>query len=69
MAVCRVAGLDVTRLRSGAKRRRDRLISYSTRDAYLGMLEEVYNFGRHSLVALKMEATAAMRARSAATKK
>lgn len=67
MAACRVEDFDAARLIHGAERCRDKLVSYSTRDAYLDMLEIVYNYNRASrnLFALKMEAIKAMRARSA----
>jgi hypothetical protein len=64
MAVCRVPKFDATRLLTGAKRCRDKLVAYSTRDAYLELLETVYNFGRKELVPLKIEAINAMRKRS-----
>lgn len=64
MAVCRVAEFDVKRLVQNAERCRDKLVSYSTREAYLDMLEEVYNFGRKTLLGLKAEATMAMRTRN-----
>lgn len=63
MACCRVEGFDVARLLQGAERQRHRLLSYSTRDAYLAMMEEVYNFGRKQLFGLKAAATQAMRDR------
>lgn len=65
MAVCRVAEFDAERLLHNCARCRDKLVSYSTRDAYLDMLEEVYNFGRKQLVGLRAAATMAMRDRSA----
>lgn len=65
MAICRVDDFDATRLLSGAKRCRDKLASYSTRDAYLELMETVYNFGRKQLFPLKNEAIMAMRARAA----
>lgn len=68
MAVCRVDGLDTGRLLKGADRCRDRLVSYSNRDAYLGMLEEIYNFGRNKIIPLKIKAIQAMRDRCAAKK-
>lgn len=64
MAVCRVDGFDAERLIKGAKRCRDKLASYSTRDAYLEMFELVYNFGRKQLVPLKINAIQAMRERN-----
>lgn len=69
MAVCRVPEFDKTRLLECAERCRDKLQPYSTRDAYLDMLEEVYNFGRKRLVGLKAAAITAMRSRNAAVKK
>lgn len=69
MYVCRVEDFDAGRLLAGARRCRDKLVAYSTRDAYLDMLEDVYNFGRKHLVPLKINATQAMRERSAAKKK
>lgn len=64
MAVARVKEFDPQRLFSGVERCRERLVAYSTRDAYLQMLEEVYNFGRQKLVALKNEAIMALRERN-----
>jgi hypothetical protein len=65
MAVCRLEGFDVERMLSCSSRCRERLLSYSTRDAYLDMIEEVYNFGRSKLVPLKMPAIEVMRKRNA----
>ncbi len=64
MAVCRVNGFDATRLLSGARRCRDKLVAYSTRDAYLELLETAYNYGRKRLFPLKNEAVMAMRDRN-----
>lgn len=66
MAVCRVSGFDGRRLVNNAKRCRDKLCAYSTRDAYLEMLEEVYNFGRKDMVGLKSAAIMEMRNRNPA---
>lgn len=66
MYVCRVDGFDPKRLLHNAERCREKLVAYRTRDAYLDMLEEVYNFGRAKLVGLKAEATMAMRNRNPA---
>ena len=68
MAVCRVKCFDPARLLHSAERCRDKLVSYSTRDAYLDMIESIYNFGRVKLVALKVEALIAMKDRNAAKK-
>lgn len=64
MAICRVPDFEPKRLLHSASRCRDKLVSYSTRDAYLDMLEEVYNFGRAKLVGLKSAAVMAMRDRN-----
>lgn len=66
MAVARVPGFDPQRLVSNIDRCREKLVSYSTRDAYLEMLEEVYNFGKQKLMGLRVEAIQAMRDRNAA---
>lgn len=63
-AVCRVEKLDAKRLFRGADRCPDKLISYSTREAYLEMLEEIYNFRSKELVGLKLLSVMAMRARN-----
>lgn len=64
IAVCRVDNFDPNRLLQGAKRCRDKLVAYSTRDAYLAMIEDVYNFGRKGLVPLKIQAIQAMKERN-----
>lgn len=68
MAICRVGEFDRKRLIHNAERCREKLIAYSTREAYLDMIEVVYNFGRAKLVGLKAMAVMAMRERSAAKK-
>lgn len=69
MAACRVAEFDAARVIHNAKRCREKLVAYSTRDAYLEMLEEIYNFGRAKLLGLKAAATMAMRDRNAVVTK
>lgn len=64
-AVCRVPGFEEKRLIQNAKRCREKLVSYSTREAYLSMLEDVYNFGRNKLVGLRAAAETVMRERNA----
>jgi len=49
---------------SNAGRCREKLVSYSTKEAYLDMLEDIYNFGRKNLLALKISAQQAMRDRA-----
>jgi hypothetical protein len=63
MAICRVKDLDIARLLINAKRCREKLVAYSTREAYLDLLEEVYNFGRKFLLGLKSSALMAMKER------
>lgn len=65
MAVCRVPDFDAKRLIGGAERCREKLVSYGTRDAFLDMIETVYNFGRKQLVSLKNQAITVMRDRNA----
>lgn len=69
MAVCRVHEFSAQRLLQNAARCREKLVSYSTQDAFLDMLEEVYNYGRPKLVGLKAAATMAMRDRQITSKK
>lgn len=64
-AVCRVPDFDPGRLISNAERCREKLVSYATRDAILGMFEEIYNHGRVKLVGLKAAALMELRERSA----
>jgi hypothetical protein len=69
MAACRVESFDGQRLLTNAARCRDKLAAYSTREAYLDMLEQIYNHGRSRLMGLKAEATMAMRERNACKSK
>jgi hypothetical protein len=69
MAVCRVDGFDPGRLVQNAKRCREKLVAYSTRDAFLELLETIYNFGRKMQMPLKFAAIAAMRERNPGKKK
>jgi hypothetical protein len=64
MAICRVVKFDPNRMIRCAERCREKLVPYSTRDAYLDMLEEVYNYGQRRLVGLKAAALQAMKDRS-----
>lgn len=64
MAICRVEEFESQRLIDNGTKCRDRLVQYSTRDAYLGMLDDVYNFGRKRKVPLKFQAEEAMRKRN-----
>lgn len=64
MGVCRVPQFEAKRLLQNTQRCREKLVAYSTADAYLNMLEEIYNFGRKQLFGLKAAATMAMRDRN-----
>jgi len=64
MAVCRIESFDLSRFTQGLDRCREKLVPYSTRDAYLDMIEAVYNFGRKNLSPLKVSALQAMRERN-----
>lgn len=65
MAVCRVKDFNSARLLKCAERCREKLVNYGTREAYLDMLEEVYNYGQSKLLGLKALAMMAMRSRNA----
>lgn len=67
MGVCRVEQFKAARLLRSAARCREKLVAYSTKDAYLDMLESIYNFGHSRLLGLKAAATEAMRKRNIAT--
>lgn len=69
MGVCRVKGFDAERLLKSAATCREKLVSYSTKEAFLEMLEEIYNFRKRPRVALKVEAENAMRDRNPTKKK
>lgn len=68
MCLCRIPGFDSERLIRCAKLCRDRLIPYSTRDQYLKMLEEVYNYHQSNKIPLEFMAKQVMRERSVALK-
>ena len=69
MAVCRLPEFDSKRLIAGAERCREKLVKYGTRDGYLEMIEEVFNFGRSKRHPVKIPAQNAMRDRNVAFKK
>lgn len=66
-AVVRVKNFDQKRMLQNAARCREKLIKYSQREAFLQMLEDIYNFGRSILVPLKIEAIEVMKNRNATT--
>jgi len=55
MAFC-VNDFDGNRLVRKASKCRERLVSYSTKEAFLDMIEEVYNFKQRKLQAIKLPA-------------
>lgn len=63
LAVCRVPEFDARRLLRSAKRCHDKLASYSTKDSYLRMLEDIYNFGSTRAFGLAAAANNAERER------
>jgi len=65
MAVCRVKDFDPVRLLRTAERCRERLVSFSTKEAYLEMIESIYNYQQKRIVPLKVAAIQVMRDRNA----
>lgn len=63
MAVCRVDEFEPERLVSAAERCREKLVPYSTRDAFLRMLDEIYNRHRSKTFPLEHAAINVMRER------
>ena len=63
MGVCRVKEFSEQRFLANVKKCQHLLASYSNRDAYLTMMEEIYNYGRKQLVGLRSLATMALRER------
>jgi hypothetical protein len=68
MTVCRVPDFSPGRMISAAKQCREKLVSYSTKDGYLDMLEEIYNYRAKRVVGLKAAAVNAMRSRNPAAR-
>lgn len=66
-AVLLLPNFSSERLIHGASKCRDRLVSYSTRDAYLDLFESIYNFNRQKLVPIKMPVLQIMRDRNPCT--
>jgi hypothetical protein len=60
-AVMRVESFECKRLIDGAKKRPEKLKAYSTREGYLDMIEDIYNFNRSKLVPIKLPALQALR--------
>jgi len=68
-AVIRIPNFDETRLIQGAARCPELLMKYATREAYLDMLERVYNYGRRRQDPLKIAAHNALRDRNPVNRK
>lgn len=70
MAVARVKGFGAKRLLAGVDRARQKVVMFGSRDGYLAMLEELYNYGRGkpTWVPLKLEAQKEMAARNPRTR-
>ena len=64
-AVTVTPGFDRKRMMRCADKQREKLVPYSTRDAYLQMLEDIYNHGQRKLVGLRAAALQAMKQRNA----
>lgn len=66
MAVCRVEGFDAKRLLHGIKQNTNLFRHFSTRDEYLRVFQECYNYGRQkkTCVPLEFEAARAMQDRN-----
>jgi hypothetical protein len=64
IAAMRISGFDPKRLIDGAKRRPEKLKAYATRDCFLDMIEDLYNFNRTKLVPIKMPALQILRERN-----
>lgn len=69
-ACCRVKSFSSQRLIHAVGRCPEKIVRYSTREALLGMLEEIYNYGlgEKSKIPLKFQAENAMRSRNPARK-
>lgn len=68
VAAARVDGFNSRRLLKNLSGCNDKLKQYSTRDGFLEMLEDIYNFRQQTLVPLKINAIQAMRERNPALK-
>jgi hypothetical protein len=69
-AICQVEGMDDQRIIRGANRSPESLVKYGSKEAYLTMLEDLYNLGHSkNRVPLKFMAESAMRNRNPAKRK
>lgn len=69
MAVCRVPSFDRERMVANASRYTNLLDTKTTREEYLQVFDDIYNYGRHNKLKLRDEAIAVLKARSATAKK
>ncbi len=69
VATSRVTGFESKRLTASLEHCKEKLHPFSTRDGYLDMIQEIYNYRKSKLVPLKINAIQAMRERSAAETK
>lgn len=69
ISVCRVEGFEPDRLITSASRNREKLVKYATKDGFLELFDELYNFKYSKKVPLKFMAMEAMKARNAITVK
>lgn len=67
-ACCHVPYFDESRLINTASRRPDQVYNAGTRDQFLSLLEDLYNFGRKTREPLKFDAESAMRDRNPSKK-
>lgn len=65
-AVSHIKEVEMQRIVEGATRCPEKLVAYGTKDGYLEMLEELYNFGRRVRVPIKIPAENAMKERNPA---
>ena len=65
-AVAMVKGFEPNRLMQNVVKCREKIIPYSTRDAFLDMLQDIYNFRKRALFPLKIQAIQAGKARNPA---
>jgi len=64
VSVCRVDGFEPERLISSASRNREKLVRYSSKDGFLDLFDELYNFKYSKKIPLKFMATEAMKSRN-----
>lgn len=68
-AVFRISNVDANRIVDGAKRCPEKLVGFSSREGYLQMIEDLYNYGRRTRYPIKVYAENALRARNIGIKR